>query len=323
MIDRVGAQPPIDPEPEALEQCSAYLDGELSPAESRALEARLAEDATLRLALEALRQTSQVLRAAPTLAVPRNFTLDPARFRRPRPWWDRYQRMQAIGAVGTLAAALLIAFGTWFAPVQQPVNAPGASVPSASVVVVIAPTTNSAAALATSPTTSLETSIVMQATILLTATALPSQDAARSMATDGPSLFMATAAVPVDSDMTPAFASTPALAADALPVSPTPMLPNADGGQPPGDQISSQDGSAANESAAEPGPAIKMAEPTASASPALAASPTPSALPAAQSVTPAASARVGELPTSLILGIPLLVLSLMLWGIGWLRSRLK
>ncbi len=87
---------------------SAYLDGQLSPDERRALEVRLAEDAELRAALDDLRQTVALLHAAPRLIPPRNFTLDPAKYRRIKPWWARYGAMQTIGAFGALASAALI-----------------------------------------------------------------------------------------------------------------------------------------------------------------------------------------------------------------------
>lgn len=60
-----------------LIQLSAYLDGELQPAEKARLEQRLATDSALRAALEDLRQTRSLLRQMPLRRPPRNFTLTP------------------------------------------------------------------------------------------------------------------------------------------------------------------------------------------------------------------------------------------------------
>src|SRR5579859_398484 len=91
-----------------FEELSAYLDGQLSPDQRRALEGRLAQDAALRGALDDVRGTLAILQAAPRLMPPRNFTLDPARYARGKPWWARYGAMQTIGAVGALASATMI-----------------------------------------------------------------------------------------------------------------------------------------------------------------------------------------------------------------------
>lgn len=60
-----------------LIQLSAYLDGELRPAEKARLEQRLATDANLRAALEDLRQTRLLLRQMPVYRPTRSFTLKP------------------------------------------------------------------------------------------------------------------------------------------------------------------------------------------------------------------------------------------------------
>lgn len=60
-----------------LETLSAYLDGELSPAQFRKIETRLSSDQNLRAALEELRNTRRTLCMAPRLRAPRNFTLTP------------------------------------------------------------------------------------------------------------------------------------------------------------------------------------------------------------------------------------------------------
>jgi len=61
---------------------SAYLDNALPASERAALERRLTADPNLRTALDELQRTLVILRAAPQLAPPRDFTLDPARYGR-------------------------------------------------------------------------------------------------------------------------------------------------------------------------------------------------------------------------------------------------
>ncbi|MFQ5617144.1 MAG: hypothetical protein ACE5GO_11895 [Anaerolineales bacterium] len=64
--------------PKDWDALSAYLDNALSDRERKRLEARLRARADLRAALDELQQTRLVLRSAPRLRVPRNFTLTPA-----------------------------------------------------------------------------------------------------------------------------------------------------------------------------------------------------------------------------------------------------
>ncbi|GAB4579074.1 MAG: hypothetical protein Fur0022_18120 [Anaerolineales bacterium] len=63
--------------PQEQEMLSAYLDNALTPRERQRLETQLQARPELRAALEELRQTRQLLRAAPALRAPRNFTLTP------------------------------------------------------------------------------------------------------------------------------------------------------------------------------------------------------------------------------------------------------
>ena len=60
-----------------VEAISAYLDGQLGQRDRARLEARLKADPTLQAALEEMRRTRAVLRAAPVLRAPRNFSLKP------------------------------------------------------------------------------------------------------------------------------------------------------------------------------------------------------------------------------------------------------
>jgi hypothetical protein len=60
-----------------VEQLSAYLDGNLSEAETARLETRLRSEPALEAVLEELRQARTVLRRTPQRRAPRNFTLTP------------------------------------------------------------------------------------------------------------------------------------------------------------------------------------------------------------------------------------------------------
>jgi hypothetical protein len=66
------------------ETLSAYLDGELAPAERDRLEAQLALDKALQDELAEMQVWQQQMRDLPTRRVPRNFTLDPALYGRPQ-----------------------------------------------------------------------------------------------------------------------------------------------------------------------------------------------------------------------------------------------
>jgi hypothetical protein len=103
---------PHIPSDRDLELLSAYLDGELTDLEKEQLEQRLARESTLRADLNDLRQTVALVRDLPRLKAPRNFTLDPAVYGRPVPWWQRLFTLrlglQLSGALGAVASVLLI-----------------------------------------------------------------------------------------------------------------------------------------------------------------------------------------------------------------------
>ncbi|MFO7538030.1 MAG: zf-HC2 domain-containing protein, partial [Chloroflexota bacterium] len=63
----------------------AYVDDALSSAERAHFEAQLAQDPPLQGEVESLRQVKQMVATVPRRRVPRNFTLDPARYGRPAP----------------------------------------------------------------------------------------------------------------------------------------------------------------------------------------------------------------------------------------------
>jgi hypothetical protein len=74
---------PVDPAD--VELLSAYLDDALTGDERANVAARLGAEPSLRATLDDLRLTRSILRAAPVLAPPRNFTLDPAKYARKQP----------------------------------------------------------------------------------------------------------------------------------------------------------------------------------------------------------------------------------------------
>ena len=80
------------PTEQDFELLSAYLDNELGVSQRAALEMRLAADPALVAALEDLRQTMHIVRSAPRLNPPRNFTLDPVRYGRGSCLHDRLRR---------------------------------------------------------------------------------------------------------------------------------------------------------------------------------------------------------------------------------------
>ena len=68
---------------------SAYIDGELDPETTQALQARLAEDPALRQRLDEVREVSDLLRAVPLREPPRNYLLTPAMVAEPEPEPER------------------------------------------------------------------------------------------------------------------------------------------------------------------------------------------------------------------------------------------
>lgn len=95
--------------PHDYEQLSAYLDGVLSEAERRALEARLLDEPDLRRELEALRATVALVRGLPPVKAPRDFTLTAQMARPPRLLF--LPTTAAFSAISAAAAVLLVALG--------------------------------------------------------------------------------------------------------------------------------------------------------------------------------------------------------------------
>lgn len=111
-----------------LETLSAYLDGELKPAQIRNIEARLSSEQALRAALEDLRNTRSALRLAPRLRAPRNFTLTPemAGVRQTTP--RLFNAMRLVSAVASFLFVITVA-GDYLA--NNPVMIGGFAAPEA------------------------------------------------------------------------------------------------------------------------------------------------------------------------------------------------
>ena len=106
-----------------LEILSAYLDNELSPTQSQALEARLKAEPDLLARLENLRQTKRLLTELPRLRAPRRYTLSPemVTVRRPKkqPFVGTLRLASALAAV-----MLVVMFGVEFLLSSGPLARP-------------------------------------------------------------------------------------------------------------------------------------------------------------------------------------------------------
>ena len=93
-----------------LERLSAFLDGELSPAEAEKLRARLATDTQLSGMLEALRATAEAVRSLPEVSPPHSFALteEMVRPRRAYPFLQLSTAVAALGFVLVVGADLLL-----------------------------------------------------------------------------------------------------------------------------------------------------------------------------------------------------------------------
>lgn len=117
-----------------LELLSAYIDGQLSADERRAVERRLDEEAELRQAYDELRATVQALRDLEPLRPPRSFTLDPAKVAVQRPPAPRLGWRRLLQVAGVFAGVLVAAIG-----VLNVLGSMGAGAPSMAVQPTAAP----------------------------------------------------------------------------------------------------------------------------------------------------------------------------------------
>jgi len=98
-------------------QLSAYLDGELNPREVKRLEDRFKKEPDLQHALEELGLAKKILKAAPKLRTPRDFTLRPEMVgikASPRPRSARAFRLASALMSFMLIGVLLLDFGRIF-----------------------------------------------------------------------------------------------------------------------------------------------------------------------------------------------------------------
>lgn len=109
MFDRLRNLTKSDAE-KRQEALHAYLDDALRPRERQRFEQQLAQDADLRVELAQMRALKQQLRQLPRRQVPRNFTLDPARYGRParEPLVQAYPMLRAATVLTALLFVVLL-----------------------------------------------------------------------------------------------------------------------------------------------------------------------------------------------------------------------
>lgn len=142
-----------------LDLLSAALDDALAAEERDVLTARLAQEPDLASELAALRAYRQLIKQAPTVLPPRDFRLDPSRFRRALPWWVRFGAFEVTGAVGVAAAILLIAVGALTGG-GSAANAPAAGESSIAIAVTVAATPRSTFSATTSGSATSAASVI-------------------------------------------------------------------------------------------------------------------------------------------------------------------
>jgi hypothetical protein len=97
-----------------FDRLSAYMDHQLTPRETAALEARLTREPELKAALDDLRATVRLMRALPTLKPPRNFTLTRAQAAA-RPRFQLLPALRLTTVLASLALALVFVADWWTA----------------------------------------------------------------------------------------------------------------------------------------------------------------------------------------------------------------
>lgn len=113
------------------EALNAYLDDALTPRQRQHFEEQLAQEPELRAELAQLRLIKQQLRQLPSRSVPRNFTLDPARYGRP-------QRQPLLQLYPALRVATVLTAFFFILAVAAEVVTSGAGVPAIADVVATA-----------------------------------------------------------------------------------------------------------------------------------------------------------------------------------------
>lgn len=116
--------------PRDFEILSTYLDGQLTGSERTRLESRLLVETELQTTLEEMRRTRSILRAAPTLRAPRNYTLKPDMVKVHRQVPRFYPILRLASALASILFVLAFAGDliSRAAPVQAPEEAPVALV---------------------------------------------------------------------------------------------------------------------------------------------------------------------------------------------------
>ncbi|MCP4363275.1 MAG: hypothetical protein GY796_35185 [Chloroflexi bacterium] len=112
------------------EALAAYLDNALSDRERRQFEVELAQDPGLQAELEQQRTLQQMLRQLPQRRVPRNFTLDPAKYGRParQPLTPYYPALQAATVLTAVLFIFAIGMGVITSSTSRLAVAPAADI---------------------------------------------------------------------------------------------------------------------------------------------------------------------------------------------------
>jgi electron transport complex protein RnfC len=119
---RRPAEPAATPVELLDEQLSAFIDGDLSEADARAIEARLTAEPELRDALSGMQQVRDALVALGESAAPRAFTLEAPPTRAGLPRMELFARLGAAVSALALAAVLVGDVVTTAEPLVQPAS---------------------------------------------------------------------------------------------------------------------------------------------------------------------------------------------------------
>ena len=330
----------IPPTEQDFELLSTYLDSQLAETLRTQLESRLATEPALREALESLRGTIALLKASPVLTPPRNFILDPVKYRRAAPWWTRSRDFQFVGAFGTLASIIIIALGLLFSGTSyssytiQSSNSvdKSAAGPALQNGIVAAIATSSPASALLDQAQSAPAALAAKATVANTSVAIaPTQVVNQAAESDAISGF---AAAFTPTAVLPSNAAAPGQqSAGAAGIAPRPQsLAAATLASTPEDTGNAKINGSYQ--ATQIFTATNTMTPTMTATSTMTFSPTSTTAPTATQTETAIAIALGKTTSSsvspsalpqflLAIGFALLVLSIMLFGIGVMRSRLK